>query len=50
MNVQHKEIYAEPLLVKHEPLRDITAGNGKYREKEYKEKAGIEKYTDVPVS
>jgi hypothetical protein len=34
------EPYSEPLLIKHEPLRDITGA--KYGEKEGTEKAGLE--------
>ncbi len=34
MQKQQKQAYAEPMLVKREQLRDVTAGlNGKYREK-----------------
>lgn len=32
--MQKKQAYSEPMLVKREQLRDVTAGlNGKYREK-----------------
>ncbi len=30
MEMQKKEVYAEPMLMKHEPLRDITAGGTMY--------------------
>ncbi len=34
MQKQQKQAYAEPMLVKREQLRDVTAGvNGKYKEK-----------------
>ena len=34
MQSKQKQAYAEPMLVKREQLRDVTAGvNGKYREK-----------------
>ena len=33
MNTHRKDTYAEPLLLKHEQLRDITAGGTKYKEK-----------------
>ncbi|MFO0774047.1 MAG: hypothetical protein U0172_05210 [Nitrospiraceae bacterium] len=34
MQQTHKQQYAEPMLVKREQLRDVTAGNGaKYKEK-----------------
>ncbi|GKS57779.1 hypothetical protein YTPLAS18_13060 [Nitrospira sp.] len=39
-----KQAYAEPVLVKREQLRDVTAGNGvKYREKL------LDKFSDVPL-
>ncbi len=30
MEMPKKEAYTEPMLVKHEPLRDITAGGAMY--------------------
>jgi hypothetical protein len=30
MEKQKKEAYSEPMLIKHEPLRDITAGATTY--------------------
>lgn len=34
MEIRQKESYTEPVLMKHELLRDVTAGvNGKYRDK-----------------
>jgi len=43
METSRKESYTEPVLVKHEQLRDVTAGiGGKYGEKVR------DKFTDVP--
>ena len=44
MEMQKKESYAEPVLAKHDLLRDITTQQ-KYREKEkdkYSDKVGVE--------
>jgi len=41
LELNHKESYHEPLLIKHERLVDITAA--KYPEKYRKEKKGYEK-------
>ena len=35
MEKQQKEAYTEPMLIKHEPLRDITAGATTYNGHDY---------------
>lgn len=43
METGRKESYTEPVLVKHEQLRDVTAGIGQ----KYGEKTS-DKFSDVP--
>jgi hypothetical protein len=33
--MEHKEMYSEPIVIKHESLQELTGGGMKYQEKGY---------------